>query len=77
MVTPRIKKLRQQEGLTLLQLALQTGIDPSALSRYERGKRRITLDHAFVLASFFECTVEFLMDRDNGDGNGERKSEAA
>lgn len=76
MVTARIKKLRQQEGLTLLQLALETGIDPSALSRYERGKRRITLDHAFVLATFFECSVEFLMGRENGD-NGQRKSEAA
>lgn len=79
-LTPRIKIIRQQAGLTQSQLANACGLDQTALSRYERGERNIPLETAFALAEYFECSVEYLMgrDRENGnDGDGHHNRSAA
>ena len=43
-VGPRLRRLRDQRGLTLAALAEATGISKSTLSRLESGGRRPSLD---------------------------------
>ena len=43
-VGPRLKELRQRRNITLNELAAETGISISTLSRLEAGLRRPTLE---------------------------------
>ena len=49
-VGPRLKHLRQRRGITLADLAAETGISVSTLSRLESGQRRPTLELLLPLA---------------------------
>ena len=48
----------------LWQVAVDTGIHPSALSQYRHGHRRIGQAHADVLAIYFDVTVEQIRDEE-------------
>ena len=49
-VGPRLKQLRQRRNITLTDLAEETGISTSTLSRLEAGLRRPTLEQMLPLA---------------------------
>ena len=49
-VAPRLRALRTRRGFTLAELAEETGISASTLSRLESGGRRPTLDLLIRLA---------------------------
>lgn len=70
----RIRLLREQDSLTLEQLGLKTGIDPSALSRYERSERGVPDHHKLALADHFEVRVAYLM---RWDDNGKHAASEA
>ena len=60
-VGPRLRALRRRRGVTLAELAEQTGISPSTLSRLETGRRRPTLELLLPLARAHGVTLDDLV----------------
>ncbi|TDC60838.1 XRE family transcriptional regulator [Micromonospora sp. KC207] len=61
-VGPRLKQLRQRREITLADLADQTGISTSTLSRLEAGLRRPTLEQLLPLARAYGVSLDELVD---------------
>lgn len=61
-VGPRLKQLRQRRDVTLADLAEETGISVSTLSRLETGLRRPTLEQLLPLARAYGVTLDELVD---------------
>ncbi|WP_328498697.1 XRE family transcriptional regulator [Streptomyces sp. NBC_00414] len=61
-VGPRLKRLRLNRGVTLADLAAETGISTSTLSRLEAGLRRPTLEQLLPLARAHGVTIDELVD---------------
>jgi transcriptional regulator with XRE-family HTH domain len=61
-VGPRLKQLRLRRDLTLTDLADETGISASTLSRLEAGLRRPTLEQLLPLARAHGVTLDELVD---------------
>lgn len=61
-VGPRLKRLRLRRDITLADLAEQTGISTSTLSRLESGLRRPTLEQLLPLAKVHGVTLDELVD---------------
>ena len=61
-VGPRLKNLRLSRSLTLADLAEDTGISTSTLSRLEAGLRRPTLEQLLPLARAYGITLDDLVD---------------
>jgi transcriptional regulator with XRE-family HTH domain len=62
MVGPRLSALRRQRGLTLTDLAAETGVSVSTLSRLESGERRPALELLLPLAKAYGVTLDDLVD---------------
>ncbi|SDD50084.1 helix-turn-helix domain-containing protein [Nocardioides lianchengensis] len=61
-VGPRLRRLRERRGVTLADLAAETGISTSTLSRLEAGLRRPTLEQLLPLARVHGVTLDELVD---------------
>jgi transcriptional regulator with XRE-family HTH domain len=61
-VGPRLKQLRLRRDVTLVELAEESGISTSTLSRLEAGLRRPTLEQLLPLARFYGVTIDELVD---------------
>jgi transcriptional regulator with XRE-family HTH domain len=61
-VGPRLKHLRLRRDVTLTELAEETGISASTLSRLEAGRRRPTLEQLLPLARAYGVTLDELVD---------------
>ncbi|WFE99840.1 XRE family transcriptional regulator [Micromonospora sp. WMMD964] len=61
-VGPRLRQLRQRRNITLTDLAEETGISASTLSRLEAGLRRPTLEQLLPLARAHNVTIDELVD---------------
>lgn len=61
-VGARLKQFRQRRDVTLVDLAEETGISPSTLSRLESGLRRPTLEQLLPLARAHGVTIDELVD---------------
>ena len=61
-VGPRLKRLRLQRDVTLADLAAETGISTSTLSRLEAGLRRPTLEQLLPLARVHGVTIDELVE---------------
>jgi transcriptional regulator with XRE-family HTH domain len=59
---PRLRQLRNDRNVTLAELADETGISVSTLSRLESGLRRPTLEQLFPLARAYNTTLDDLVD---------------
>lgn len=58
----RIKKRRNQLGLTLLQVAEQLGVKDATVQRYESGEiKNIKHDTITSLSKILKCSPEYLM----------------
>jgi transcriptional regulator with XRE-family HTH domain len=60
-VGPRLRALRRQRGTTLAQLADETGISVSTLSRLESGGRKPTLELLVPLARAYRVPLDELV----------------
>jgi transcriptional regulator with XRE-family HTH domain len=60
-IGPRLRALRRNRGLTLEELAADTGISVSKLSRLESGKRRPTLELLIPLARAHRVALDQLV----------------
>ncbi len=61
-VGPRLRRLRQRRDLTLSDLAQETGLSMSTLSRLEAGLRLPTLEQLLPLARAYGVTLDELVD---------------
>ncbi len=61
-VGPRLKRLRLHREVTLADLAAETGISVSTLSRLEAGLRRPSLEQLLPLARVYGVTLDELVD---------------
>jgi transcriptional regulator with XRE-family HTH domain len=61
-VGPRLKRLRLRRDITLTDLAEETGISASTLSRLEGSLRRPTLEQLLPLARAYGVTLDELVD---------------
>jgi transcriptional regulator with XRE-family HTH domain len=60
-VGPRLKRLRQRQGVTLTALAAKTGISKSTLSRLESGQRKPSLELLLPLAELYHLPLDELV----------------
>ena len=65
MINERIKQLRIEHTLTQQELAEKIGTTLQAISMYERGKRHPDYETLSLLASIFDCSIDFLIGRVN------------
>ena len=63
-----IKTLRKRRLMTAEQLALKSGVARVSITRYENGKREPRVGEALKIARALGCTVEQLMDDEEGAG---------
>lgn len=63
----RLKKLRQQEGLTQQQLADRLGVTKSVVSYYELQERYPSPDVLIKLSAIFHVSTDFLLGIERGD----------
>jgi len=54
----KIKILRAIKGVTQEEVANALGITLSTYCKKENGKRKFTLDEAYKLAQYFDCSIE-------------------
>lgn len=57
----RVRRLREERGLTQTQLAASIGVDTSSLSRMESGRRKWTLDALSAAAAALDVNVAVLV----------------
>ena len=60
-VGPRLRRIRTRRGVTLTQLAAETGISKSTLSRLESGQRRPSLELLLPLAQAYQVPLDELV----------------
>lgn len=59
----RLKELRQQNGMSLNDVAKQLGITRQALSLFETEKSLPSADKLVALADFFDVSLDYLVGR--------------
>src|SRR5919205_1113079 len=60
-VGPRLRRLREQRGVTLTALAAKTGISKSTLSRLESGQRKASLELLLPLGEAYHLPLDELV----------------
>lgn len=58
----RIKELRLKKRVTQEQVANDLGVTVETVSRIERGVRGTSIDLMSIIASYFDATIDFLVD---------------
>jgi transcriptional regulator with XRE-family HTH domain len=61
LVGPRLRRVREQRGVTLTEVAQVTGISKSTLSRLENGQRRPSLELLLPLAQTYWVPIDDLV----------------
>ncbi len=61
LVGPRLRRVREQRGVTLTEVAHLTGISKSTLSRLENGQRRPSLELLLPLAQTYRVPIDDLV----------------
>jgi transcriptional regulator with XRE-family HTH domain len=61
LVGPRLRRVREQRGVTLTEVAQLTGISKSTLSRLETGQRRPSLELLLPLAQIYRVPIDDLV----------------
>ena len=60
-VGPRLRRVREERGLTLTEASERTGISKSTLSRLENGQRRPSLELLLPLAQTYRVPIDDLV----------------
>ncbi len=56
-----IKELREEKGLSALQLSMLVNISNASISRWENNLADIKSDHILILAKFFNVSTDYLL----------------
>lgn len=66
----KIRELREQKGLSMIELGLQIGVSDAAICKWENENHEPKATYIVRLADFFGCTTDELLGRENyGTGN--------
>lgn len=57
----RLKELRQEKGLSQMELAVTLGISQSAIAKWELEKTEPTASAIITLANFFAVSTDYLL----------------
>ncbi len=57
-----LKELREQNKSTAADLAKVLGVANSTYYNYEQGERRISLEQVILLAKFYDCFAEEIIE---------------
>ena len=61
----RIKELRTERGLSILELSKLTNISNASICRWENNKTDIRGEQLIILAKFFGVTTDYLLGLEN------------
>lgn len=61
----RIHELREEKGLTRLQLAKETGFTEMSIGRWEKGETVPDIQTLKTFVQFFGCTAGYLIGTEN------------
>ena len=61
----RIRDLREDHDLAQSDLALILNISQRTYSHYENGTRKIPTDILIALANYYNCSIDYLLNRTN------------
>lgn len=56
-----LRDLRKQMNKTVTEVATALGVTASAVSNYESGIRRISLEQVLILAKLYDCSAEDII----------------
>ena len=56
-----LKELRTENKKTVAEVAKALGVSPSAITNYESGIRRISLEHVLILSELYEESAEEII----------------
>ena len=59
----KLKELRQNRGLTQINLQMHTGIEQALLSKYENGTRVPPTDTLLILAEYHNVSIYYILCR--------------
>ncbi len=60
-----LRELREEKGLTQLQLAEELHFSLSIVNKWENGKKNPSVETIKILAKFFNVTTDYLLGMDN------------
>src|SRR5271167_559996 len=60
----RLRKAREDKGLSQSEFAHKTGFQPSAISHFESGRRSPSFENLKRLADALSVTIDFLLGRE-------------
>ena len=66
----RIRKLREQKGMTQAELAKKIMVDKSVMNRIEIGTRLVRNDELLSLSHVFNVSTDFILDNKSKASNG-------
>jgi len=69
-VAERLKELREDHGLTRLEMAQRLSVNKSTITRYELGDMKPTIDMLLKIREIFGVTIDWIT---GADTNGEDK----
>lgn len=64
-ISERIRYLRLKNNLTAKDLSIILGTSESAISLYENGKRKPSIELILKMADYFKVTTDFILGADN------------
>lgn len=65
----RIKEIRKEQGLNQNKVAEFLNISPGNLCDWEKGRTEPSIDFLIKLADLFNCSVDYLIGREDDFGN--------
>lgn len=57
----RLKSLREEAGITQIQLAREVNLDKSTIAKYETAKISPSAEVLIIFAKFFHVTTDYLL----------------
>lgn len=57
----RLKALRKQRHLTQITVQIETGIEQTLISKYERGERVPPTESLIILAKYYNTSMDYIM----------------
>lgn len=72
-VGERIRELRKRSGIPQNVLAKAVGISPGALTNFEKGRRRISLDWLQKIADVLDTPVAYFLEEETRESAGHPK----
>lgn len=64
----KLKNLREQNDLSVDELASALGFAKTVIWGYESGKKQVSVSHLELLADYYKVTIDFLLERDGSSG---------